>query len=102
MVQIRPDPLNGKPFTREMLTPELMDAVFGTPQESAARTRLFKANMRRANAARAEFPGEYIAVVACEVVAHTPDRDLIFEQLERLGLLAAEGLGIARPARPGQ
>ena len=102
MVKVRPDPLKGKPLTREMLTPELLDAVFGTAEESAARTLVFKANMRRANHARAEFPGEYIAVVECNVVAHSPDRDAIFEHLERLGLLAAEGLGIARPIRPNQ
>ncbi|MFN0147529.1 MAG: hypothetical protein ACKVT1_13530 [Dehalococcoidia bacterium] len=102
MVQIRPHPLNGKPFTREMLTPELMDAVFGTPEESAARTRLFKANMRRANEARADFPGEYIVVIDCKVVAHSTRLDDLREQLREQDLFDVEGTAIAKPIRPGQ
>ena len=98
MVKLRPDPLNGKPFTRDMLTPELMDAVFGTPEEMAARMRVFEGNMRLAQAAVVrEYPGEYVAALECKVVAHAPDQDTILEQLKQLGLIGAEGLGIARP-----
>ncbi|MFN0147527.1 MAG: hypothetical protein ACKVT1_13520 [Dehalococcoidia bacterium] len=100
MVQVRPDPLNGKPFTREMLTPELMDAVFGTPQESAARTRLFKANMRKAEDARADFPGEYIVVIGCKVVAHAARIEEVREQLRQKDLFDVEGTAIAPPLPP--
>ena len=100
MVKLDPDPLNGKPFTRDMLTPELMDAVFGTPEESAARTRLFRANMNRAEDARADFPGEYVVVIDCRVVAHSSRIEEVREQLRAQDLFDMEGTAIAKPLPP--
>jgi hypothetical protein len=90
--------LQGRPLTRETLTPELMEAVFGTPEESAARLRVFEKNSTIAERAMAaEFPGEYVAAFQCKVVAHSPSREGIFAELERLELLGTEGIAIARP-----
>jgi hypothetical protein len=101
MVSLRPGALDGKAFTRDMLTPELMDAIFGTPEEMAARMGVFEDNMRRAQAAAVrEYPGEYVAALKCRVVAHSSEREAILQQLEQLGLIGAEGLGIARPIQP--
>ncbi|MFN0147377.1 MAG: DUF5678 domain-containing protein [Dehalococcoidia bacterium] len=98
MVQVRPDPLNGKPLTREMLTPELMDAVFGTAEEMAARTKVFKRNTCLAEqAGAAEYPGQYVAVVDGRVVAHSPSCDEIIQQLTRLGFIGREGLAVSCP-----
>ena len=100
MVTLKFDPLKGKPFTRENITPEVMDAVFGTPEESAARSRVFNANMEKAWKARERFPGEYIAVIDCKVAFHSPRREEFREELERRGLYEREGLAIAPPIPP--
>ena len=86
-----------------MLTPELMDAVFGTAEESAARTRVFKRNTWLAEgAALTDFPGEYVAVVDSRVVAHSPSRDEIIVQLRRQGMIGHEGLAVSCPPPTGQ
>jgi hypothetical protein len=90
--------LEGSGYTREMLTPEFLESIFGTPEESAALMRVFEKNSILAEQAMAaDFPGEYVAVFQCKVVAHSPCREDIFTELERLDLLGEEGLAIARP-----
>jgi hypothetical protein len=90
--------LEGSGYTREMFTPEFLESIFGTPEESAARMRAFEKNSRIAEQAMAtDFPGEYVLVVWCRVVAHSPHREEIFAELGRLKLTGEEGLAIARP-----
>jgi hypothetical protein len=90
--------LEGRPLTRETITREVWEAATGTPEEFSAAMRAFEKNWILAGRARmTQFPGEYVAVVECNVVAHSPHRDAILAELERLDLLGAEGLAIARP-----
>ncbi|MFN0145874.1 MAG: DUF5678 domain-containing protein [Dehalococcoidia bacterium] len=100
MAKLPPAGLDGKQFTREMLTPELLDALFGTAEESAAVMRSFGRNMVRAEDARAVYPGEYVAVIGCQVVAHAAQIEQLHEQLRRQGLLNVPATAIAAPIPP--
>lgn len=87
------------PITREMLTPELLDALFGTKEERLAETRELERNRQIAESPcnRELYPGEYIAVYGGEVVAHAPTRALLNEQIRGLGLPDEAPIGMARP-----